>query len=195
MTTTATLALHLADNVHAIARIDQAGQFYAELRHAVDQIERCINRPPAPRFCGQCDTMLDRKMCGVLLYAPRDAVEVGCPNPECCTVHNIEKLYARWLDYADGMSFPREILIGNQRTDNAELYHTGIMGGLDEFVPWQSFNRWIREHHLYAATYVQADGRRSTTRNTPSDIPEYRLADVRRIRRTMDRKTPKAKTA
>lgn len=192
--TTADLALDLAANVHAIARRPDAGQCYAQIRQIVDDIEKVINRPPAPRFCGQCDTMIERKICGLALYAPRDAIEVTCPNPLCRTLHNIERLYNRTLNNADNKTFPRDVLIGNQRTD-AERYTTGIMGELGEFVHWQTFNRWIREHQLKPVMWVRPNGRRVFTRHSTDDTPEYRLYDVRKVKRAMDRKNSKAKPA
>ncbi|OIN81648.1 hypothetical protein [Mycobacterium malmoense] len=187
------LALLLAHNVHAIASHKDAGRCYHDIRDAITQIEHAINRPPAPRFCGQCDTKIDRKICGLALYAPRTAIEVTCPNPQCRTLHNIEKLYTRTLHNAETMTFPREVLIGNQRTDNPDRYTTGIMGELGEFVHWQTFNRWVRENRLRPATYVRPNGRRSFHRHTPQDTPEYRLADVRKTKRLMDHATkPKA---
>lgn len=193
-TATTDLALQLAANVHAIARRLDAGACYAQIKALVDDIEKVINRPPAPRFCGQCDTMIDRKICGLALYAPRDATEVVCPNPLCRTVHNIEKLYNRTLNSADYKTFPRDVLIGNQRVD-AERYTTGIMGELGEFVHWQTFNRWIRDGQLRPRQYLRPNGRRGLTRHTADDTPEYLLADVRKIKRRMDRKTGKTKTA
>ena len=192
LTTTSDLALALAGNVPAIARRPDAGACFAQIKHLVDDIEKVINRPPAPRFCGQCDTMIDRKICGLALYAPRDALEVTCSNPLCRTVHNIERLYNRTLNNADNKTFPREVLIGNQRTD-AERYTTGIMGELDEFIHWQTFNRWIRDKQLKPAMWVRPNGRRVFTRHSTDDTPEYRLADVRKIKRAMDRKTGKTK--
>lgn len=183
---TADLALRLAANVHVIARRPDAGQCYAQIKQIVDDIEKVINRPPAPRFCGQCDTLIERKICGLALYAPRDAIEVTCPNPLCRTTHNIEKLYNRTLNNADNKYFPRDVLIGNQRVD-AERYTTGIMGELGEFVHWQTFNRWIREHQLKPAMWVRPNGRRVFTRHSPDDVPEYRLADVRKVKRAMDK--------
>lgn len=194
MTSTADLALHLAANVHAIARRPDAGACYTQIKAIVDDIERVINRPPAPRFCGQCDTMIERKICGLALYAPRDAIEVTCPNPLCRTTHNIERLYNRTLNNAENKTFPREVLIGNQRTD-ADRYTTGIMGELGEFVHWRTFARWVREHQLKPAIWVRPNGRRVFTRHSSEDTPEYRLADVRKVKRHMDRKTGKAKTA
>ncbi|UXA06568.1 hypothetical protein KXD96_28300 (plasmid) [Mycobacterium sp. SMC-2] len=124
---------------------------------------------------------------------PRDAIEVTCPNPQCRTTHNIERLYNRTLNNADNKTFPRDVLIGNQRTDSPDRYTTGIMGELGEFVHWRTFARWIRDKQLKPAMWVRPNGRRGFYRHSPEDVPEYRLADVRKVKRAMDRKTGKAK--
>lgn len=190
---TAGYALWLADHTHDLAGIDDVGRFHQRLRDLIDKAQKCVDCPPSPRFCGQCDTMIDRKICGLALYAPRDAIEVKCPNPKCRTVHDIEKLYNRTLNSADYKTFPREVLIGNQRTDSPERYTTGIMGELGEFVHWQAFNRWLREKRLKPAMYLRPNGRRGFYRHGDDDIPEYRLSDVRKVKRHMDTKAGKAK--
>lgn len=186
---TAGYALWLSEHVHDLALVDGIGQFQHRLKNHIDKIWRTIERPPAPKFCGQCDTMTDGKICGPALYAPRDAIEITCPT--CKTTHNIEKLYNRTLNNADNKNFPREVLIGNQRTTNGEHYTTGIMGELDEFVPWRTFHSWTFEGHLRPRQYLRPNGRRGLNRHTEDDIAEYRLADVRKLRR----QTRKAKTA
>lgn len=190
---TTAYAQWLAHNAHALAGIEDIGHFHHQLRTLIGKAQRCVDCPPQPRFCGQCDTMMDRKMCGLALYAPRDAVEVTCPNRDCRTVHNIEKLYTRTLNSAEYKLFPREVLIGNQRTDSPERYTTGIMGELGEFVHWQTFNRWLREKRLKPRMYLRPNGRRGFYRQSDDDTPEYRLADLRKVKRQMDGKTGKAK--
>jgi hypothetical protein len=188
----AACASWLAEHVHALACGESAGIRKAEIGTLVRKIERVIDRPPAPKFCGQCDKMNDdRKMCGFMLSARHDAIEVTCPT--CRTTHNVDALRERWLSVIDYQIVAREEIIGNQRTPNPELYDTGIMGLLEEFVHWQSFNRWVREHHLKPVRYQRPNGRRGFFRHGPEDVPEYRVGDVRGVRRRMDR-SAKAKT-
>jgi hypothetical protein len=192
-------ALWLAHHAATLAKIQGAGRFHRRLTKLTKKAQRCVDSPPALRFCGQCDTKIDhtgggRKICGLALYAHRDAIEVTCPNPECGTIHNVEKLYNRTLNAADYKTFPREVLIGNQRTDSPERYCTGIMGELDEFVHWRTFDRWAAERRIKPAMYQRPGGRRGFFRHNDDDIPEYRLSDVRKVKRAMDRKTGKAKT-
>lgn len=186
------IAHWLAIHVHALACSEDAGQWKREIDALVRKIKRAVDRPPAPKLCGQCDHMNDdRKICGLMLRAHPDAIEVTCPL--CHTVHNIEALYNRWRNYVDYQIVSRETLIGNQRAANPELYNTGIMGALDEFVHWQAFNRWVRERHLKPVRYMRPNGRRGFFRHGPEDIPEYRVGDVRRVKRKMEQAQGKAK--
>lgn len=184
------IANWLAVQVHSLACDESAGQWKRDADGLVKKIEKVIDRPPAPRFCGQCDTKIDRKICGMMLHARRDAIEVTCPNPVCRTTHNIEALYNRWRNAIDYQIVSREEMIGNQRAANPELHNTGIMGALEEFVHWQTFNRWIRDGHLRPVRYLRPNGRRGFFRHGPEDEPEYRVGDVRRVNRKMAQNNP-----
>lgn len=188
------IANWLAVHVHSLACDESAGQWKRDVEGLWKKIEKVIDRPPAPRFCGQCDTKIDRKICGLMLYARREAIEVTCPNPACRTTHNIEALYNRWRNAIDYQIVSREEMIGNQRAANPELHNTGIMGALEEFVHWQTFNRWIRDGHLRPVRYLRPNGRRGFFRHGPEDEPEYRVGDVRRVNRKMAASNPVGKT-
>lgn len=186
---TPAMALWLARNVHAIACDEATGECKRDIDSLVRRIVRVVDRPPAPRFCGECDTKVGQKICGRRLHAHRDAIEVYCPG--CQTTHNIEALLARFKREIDYRIVPREEIIGNQRTVNPELYDTGIMGALDETITWQQFNRWCKDGQLRPHRYVRADGgrdgkpRHAFFRRSPEDVPEYRIGDVRNVRRKM----------
>lgn len=184
------IANWLAVHVHSLACDESAGQWKRDADGLVRKIEKVIDRPPAPRFCGQCDTKIDRKICGLMLYARREAIEVTCSNPACRTTHNIEALYNRWRNAIDYQIVSRDEMIGNQRAANPELHNTGIMGALDEEVRWQTFNRWIRDGHLRPVRYLRPNGRRGFFRHGPEDEPEYRVGDVRRVWRKMAQSNP-----
>lgn len=188
--TTAEVARWLATHVHALACDESAGVWKREIQALVKKITRAVDLPPAPIFCGQCDTTkVDRKLCGVNLYAHPSAIEITCPN--CHSTHNVEKLRTRTINDSNDRAFTREELIGNQRTSDPTLYTTGIMGANDEFVHWQTFNRWVRERHLKPADYLRPGGRRhGNWRHSPEDIPRYRLGDVRRVRAKMEQQNP-----
>ncbi|TDK85467.1 hypothetical protein EUA02_29860 [Mycobacterium paragordonae] len=186
--TTAEVARWLATHVHALACDEGAGVWKRDVGSLVARIKRVIDRPPAPRLCGQCDHMNDRKMCGLMLRAHPDAIEVTCP--VCHTTHNIERLYNRWLNTVDYQIVSREVLIGNQRAANPELHNTGILGALDEKVTWQTFNRWVRDRHVKPVRYLRPNGRRGFFRHGPEDVPEYRVGDVRQVNRRMAQRNP-----
>lgn len=202
--TTAEVARWLATHVHALACDEGAGVWKRDVGSLVARIKRVIDRPPAPRFCGQCDTMLTdengrRKMCGVGIYAPRDVVEVVCPNRKCRTVHNVEKLYTRTINSADQKNFPRKILLG-------------IMRDLETPLSADTFDRYVRDGHLrpkmflrpcghcaqcaVKVRYLCEKGRRGFFRHGPEDVPEYKLEDLRNIKRRMEsnQKAGRAKT-
>ena len=189
------IANWLAVHVHSLACDESAGIWKREVDGLVKRIEKVIDRPPAPRFCGQCDTKIDRKICGLMLYARRDAIEVTCPNPVCRTTHNIDALYNRWRNAIDYQIVSREEMIGNQRAANPELHNTGIMGALEEFVHWRTFQRWISDGHLRPVRYLRPNGRRGFFRHGPEDVPEYRVGDVRRVSRKMAQNNPVGKKA
>lgn len=184
------IANWLAVHVHSLACDEAAGAWKRDVDGLVGRIEKVIDRPPAPRFCGQCDTKIDRKICGLMLYARREAIEVTCPNPVCRTTHNIEALYNRWRNAIDYQIVSREEMIGNQRASNPELHNTGIMGALEEFVHWRTFQRWISDGHLRPVRYLRPNGRRGFFRHGPEDVPEYRVGDVRRVNRKMAQNNP-----
>ena len=183
----------LARHAEAIACGEDAADCLREITAMKPKIERVIDRPPAPRFCGQCDTRIDRKICGMMLWAPRDAIEVYCTN--CKTTHNIAKLIERFKNSIDNQIVPKAKIIGNQQTANPELYDLGIMGALEEYVSWQQFNRWARDGHLKPVRYLRPGGRRGFFRHGPDDVPEYRVGDVRRVRRKMARACNEARSA
>ena len=81
---TRSAAIWLAHNVSAIACDENAGMCWREIKDAIDAIERMINRPIPPRYCGPCPA------CNTALKAARDDVEVMCP--VCRVTHNVERL-------------------------------------------------------------------------------------------------------
>lgn len=187
------IARWLARHVQALACDEGAGVWKRDIDGLVRRIKQVIDRPPAPRFCGQCDKKIDQKICGLMLYARRDAIEVTCS--QCHTTHNIEALYNRWLNSIDYQIATREEIIGNQRASNPDLYNTGIMGALEEFVHWRTFARWASDRHVKPVRYLRPNGRRGFFRQSDDDIAEYRVGDVRRVRRKMEQLNPVGKRA
>lgn len=91
MTSPTAAALYLSRRVPVIACREDAGECFAEVRKAIDDIERLVNRPVPPRRLGPCPTLVaHHQACATQLTAPRKATEVTCP--ECKTTHRVEKL-------------------------------------------------------------------------------------------------------
>lgn len=163
------LALHLAANVHLIAKHEAAGLCYRDITQAVTNIERLINRPIPPQFLGRCPIVLTNnygdKVCDTDLQAARDERYVQCSS--CHTTHDIRELLDKQLEYAEQLSFTL-----------SELYKT-ILPINREYVPLSTLRHWIARGRL-VPTGHDADGE-----------PRYLLANVRELR---DAKPQKAST-
>lgn len=104
MTTPTDLAHWLARHADAIACDEAAGEIYADVKTAVDAIERVINRPESSRYCGPCPTLLeDQNQCRAGLFAKRDAVEIRCW--KCKMTHNVEQLIGSALRSVGGLLY------------------------------------------------------------------------------------------
>ncbi|SBS73824.1 Gp75 protein (modular protein) [uncultured Mycobacterium sp.] len=175
------MALWLARHVTAIAGDDAAALCLSEISACLGDAERVINRPQPPRLWGRCLSKIDGQDCAIAIYGRRDAIEVRCP--KCKTEYNAESLFIRNINASEYMHFTREELIGNQRTQHDERYWSGIMGELDEFVHYKEFQRWVKDGTLKARRFRRPNGRCGFMRRNTDDIPEYLLADIRRVRR------------
>lgn len=187
--TPADMATWLAAHVHAIACDEGAGMCFSEVRNLIARIEKAINRPVPPEFCGPCPHSIDHDhdrscemnhphACGTRLMARRGAVEVECPT--CGTVHSVERLINRLLADVEHWRFSREELIGSRSGDWA-----GIMGLLNEQVSKSAFYRWIKGGVLKPSGYRRPDGRIAPTRRSDADEPLYRLSRLRELRTEM----------
>lgn len=154
--TTVAAAQWLARNVSAIAADESAGQFLTEIRQAVDAIERVINRPIPPQFCGTCTGVVETTPCGLALYAAREAIEVNCPR--CKTTHNIVALFNKTLEGSDDKSFTI-----------SELHKT-VLPAVREYVAPRTLQHWAARGFIVPTGYG-ADGE-----------PRFLLADVRKQR-------------
>lgn len=175
-TRTADLAGWLRRNVTVIASDEAAGQCYAEIRAVVDAIERMINRPIPPRFCGPCTHYVEHnRHCGALLYARREAVEVVCPS--CRTIHRIERLTQDLAARADVMRFSGPEILA-------------VMSTLGTPIPARSWSRWRKDGRVKVRGYKRPDNPDGTRgalrlhRLSDDDEPVYRLAEVRQVYRT-----------
>jgi hypothetical protein len=150
----------LATNVSAIAADESAGLFFGEIKDAVDEIERCINRPIPDRFLGPCPALITdnygERICNVELTAARADDHVQCPS--CKTTHRVEELHEQQMRNTDVMSFTL-----------SQLYRM-ILPINREYVPLRTLQHWVTRGRLVPTGY-DADGE-----------PRFLLADVRELR-------------
>lgn len=168
MTPPAVLALHLAANVHTIARHESAGQCFNDIRNAVDAIDRMINRPKPPRMLGPCRAPQNHTHdkhcpqphhphpCGIALTAKLEDTETTCPT--CGNTYNIERLLRQQIDDTNQMSFTL-----------SELFKT-ILPIRCEYIPLRTLQHWA------------ASGKLVPTGYNNENEPRYLLADVRDLR-------------
>lgn len=156
-------ALHLSQHVPLIACREDAGVMFAEIRNAVEEITRAINRPHSKKFCGVCPTMRDDKglevQCGESLYAKHDDVLVTCWR--CKQSYDVERLIQDAVDNVRGLLYSANEILE-------------IMKQIGEPIPPRTWRYW------------RANGK-IPERNEWGAEPGYWLEDVRRLRnRTQD---------
>jgi len=167
------IANWLAVHVHSLACDEAAGTWKRDVDGLVRRIEKVIDRPPAPRFCGPCIHYVEHnRHCGALLYARREAIEVTCRT--CRTTHNIEQLSRYLENRADVMRFTSsEIMI--------------IMTTLNSPIPPKTWWNWRNDGRVKVRGYKRPDnpdGTRGSVglqRRSDADEPVYRLAEVRKV--------------
>lgn len=153
--TASDLALHLAANIHLLAKHESAGQAFQEIHHAVDTIDRVINRPVPARYCGPCPALLtDGSSCDTALLTDRKNSEVTCWS--CKTLHNIDSIEAQlWERVDEWLLTPHEIHL--------------VMEYFGEPLPPSTFRRWR------ASGRLQPRGHRDGK-------PRYWPKDIRALR-------------
>jgi hypothetical protein len=161
------MASWLAAQVPAITQNEAAGEFFADIRNAVDQIERAINRPIPDRFLGPCPSQLQDGLCDTTLMADRKAQEVTCPS--CKIVHDVDAVERQlWERVDEWLLTPQEIHM--------------IMEYFGEPVPASTIRRWKMEGRLVVRGW--RDGK-----------PRYWPGDVRRLRKRDTRAKTTATTS
>lgn len=182
--TAAFLALHLADNVHTIASTENAGQCFNDVRHAIDTIERVINRPLPKRFLGPCpeeigptrcrikDPHQHPHACATEIQADFDASEAICP--QCKTVHRVDALVERLRNDLEFFPMTATELLGRRASELP-----GALEQLNEPVARATFYRWCSSGWLTPRAYRGRCGTVRTERQDDTDQPMYWLADIR----------------
>jgi hypothetical protein len=166
------MAMWLRERVSALASAECAGESFSDVKHAMEQMERAVNRPPQPKTCGPCPTLghhrevdgkptfdIDagsRAKCGTRLEAKATATEVTCP--VCKQTHDIEAMTDQLLNDLHYMSFTiRELL-------------DVVLPRANEHIPRSTLYKWIKADKLKPSSHL-ADG-----------TAKFILADVRRCR-------------
>lgn len=163
MTQPTTLALYLAANIHHIAADENAGQIYNEIHQIVDTIERMINRPYDPKYCGPCPHINDdQTVCDVALYAEWDdktkqyEPEVVCW--KCHTTYTAEQLINDAINEVDGWLFTA-----------AEILDT--MKSIGEPISDRTWRHWRKTGAIQSRNELGAE-------------PKYFIGEVRHLRKT-----------
>jgi hypothetical protein len=158
--TVSAAALRLADSVHLIARMETSGDIWRTIRGHIEDIDRIINRPVPPRYCGNCPAPVEDRHagavrpCAVPLYAGRTDAEVSCPS--CRSVHVIDDLIRTALDEVRGWLWTSgEVL--------------AVMARIGEPIPPRTWRRWRSEGRI-------------ASRSQWGTEPRYHLEEVRALR-------------
>jgi hypothetical protein len=179
--TAVAMATWLKERVSALASAECADETFTDVKNAMEQIERAVNRPPSPKTCGPCPTpgehtekgfvMGDvRTRCGTRLEAKAAAVEVRCPT--CKQSHDVEALITRLINETNYTCYTIP-----------ELCQI-VLPRLNEPIPQQTLQRW------HAKNLLQPQGYTTTDRG--KTIPQFMLADVRRVKHQMSSKRTEA---
>jgi hypothetical protein len=151
-------AVFLSRRVGVIAAREDAGQCFAEVRKAVDDITRAINRPHSKKFCGICPTMRDDRgqevQCGESLYCKHDDVQVTCWR--CKQSYDAAKLIQDAVDNVRGLLYSSNEILA-------------IMAQIGEPIPPRTWRYWRANNKI-------------PERNEWGAEPGYWLEDVRRLR-------------
>lgn len=168
------MAIWLRDRVSALASAECADETFSDIKKATEDMERAVNRPPLPKTCGPCPTpgehtekgfvMADvRAKCGTRLEARATAADVRCPT--CKQTHNVEALIQRLINETNYTCYTIP-----------ELCQI-VLPRLNEHIPQQTLQRWHARGELKPQGY--------TTTDRGKTIPQFMLADVRRVKHQM----------
>jgi hypothetical protein len=172
MTTPTAAARLLSRRVPVIACREDAGQCFMEVKRAVEDIERAINRPIPPRRLGPCPTLVaHHQACATQLTAPRKATEVVCP--ECKMGYTVEYLVGLLREELLYWPLSSVEILGSRTSE--------LPGALDYWnvnLASSTFHHW-RKTTLTARSYRnRATLAIKPARENDNDEPLYWLADV-----------------
>lgn len=99
----------LLASMDKLAGFDEAGRLVDEIRHAVGNAYRAIDRPPELLFAGKCPSIQPEPCTGVLYAKPGD-VEVVCP--ACERRYDVAVRRERMLDAAAVLNVTKTTALG-----------------------------------------------------------------------------------
>ena len=178
---TADLARWLQLNAAAIARLNIAGQLYAEIDKLVGsdqkggQLVRAIN-PIEHHLVGPCPTITGRdhngypRQCGHILFADTYDRTVTCP--DCEQDIDVERT---------------RLATAQARDHYTEVDLLDLLTNIDESVTPDQLARWINARRLRRAGWLHDDGTITEYRlNDDRAEPVYSLDRARKLRRRDD---------
>lgn len=132
----------LLASMDRLAGFDEAGRLVDEIRHAVANAYRAIDRPPELLLAGHCSESDGRSRCPGVLYARPGDVRVACP--ECGVEHEVAERRQAMVDAA-------AVLQVNKTT---ALSWVGLL--MDREIPDGTWRSWrtrgrLRVHGLNAS--------------------------------------------
>lgn len=165
----------LRSNIGAIACDESAGEFLHALRQHCKSIESVVNRPVELKTCGPCPQVLTEEACGddckeahphpcgMELLAQPDEAYVTCP--KCKVSQSVADLVRDLFARADAMLYTVRELVDT------------VLPKLEIVISERSIERWAEVGALLE--------RGRTLDGKGKEVPQYVLADVKRVRDEM----------
>lgn len=165
-------ARFLSGRVSLIASREDAGACFMDVKRAVEEIERAINRPVPPRRLGPCPTRVaHHQACATQLTAPRKAAEVTCP--ECKTLHQVEDLVDLLRNELLYWPLSSVEILGSRTSElPGALDYWNVNLASSTFHHWKKTNLTVRGYRNRSTLAIMP------SRETPTDEPLYWLADI-----------------
>jgi hypothetical protein len=166
-----TAALWLAENAHAIACDEAAGECFTTFEQHAKAAERVVDLPTRRTWLGQCPTWNERSRtaCGVTLWAPEDAIEVRCH--QCRGTHKCDRLKLLLFNDLEREKVPWEKILRANKSQPQ-----------DRQVPERTLQSWRSTGKLKAHGFRRPNGRVVINRHSEDDEPLYLWPDVRKLR-------------
>jgi hypothetical protein len=168
---TAALGRWLACHIVYVRQCGDAGELVDEVRYAIDQVRRAVDRPPDLFYAGPCDTCSTDLYCGADRYGHPTASVIRCH--ECRQTYDTADRRARLLDDVyDHLATATEIA-------------QAVPSLYGQRIPVDTIRTWIARGQLLPRAWLHA-GRVHTHRQSDRDRPLCRIGDVIDLARRRD---------